>query len=248
MSSGFLGEFAEGKIVLEKGLRNAWEINDRFITGWVELSYSILSYFEGDGDSVVDHAQKSIKCFEDSGAEVQVGITWSFLGAGYYLRGEYDKAIDPAEKGLKLAIESGLPFTVSWCYSNLAMIFRAAGDLKHARECAERSIKLAQEHKIKNCEGVAWMLLGSIKGKMDPARIDEAQQHIGHGISIVEELRQKSCYALGYLLSGELFVEAGRKEEALENLKKAESFYLEMKVTPKSYWLKRTREALAKLE
>jgi len=37
-------------------------------------------------------------------------------------------------------------------------------------------------------------------------------------------------------------------EEARENLKQAEAMYLEMKVTPKSYWLKRTQEALAKLE
>jgi len=52
---------------------------------------------------------------------------------------------------------------------------------------------------------------------------------------------------MGYLLLGEFFVSAGRKEEALENLKKAEALYLEMEVTPKSYWLTRTKDALKKL-
>ena len=58
------------------------------------------------------------------------------------------------------------------------MILCAAGDLMRARECAEKSLKLAQEYKIKNCEGMAWILLGTLKGKMDPACIDEAQQQI----------------------------------------------------------------------
>jgi hypothetical protein len=34
----------------------------------------------------------------------------------------------------------------------------------------------------------------------------------------------------------------------LENLKKAEAMYLEMKVTPKSHWLTRTQEALRRLD
>ena len=100
---------------------------------------------------------------------------------------------------------------------------------------------------MKNCEGMAWMLLGSLKGKMEPALIDEAQYQIRKGITIVEELRQRPLSAIGYILSGELFADVGRNEEALETLKKAEALYLEMKVTPKSYWLARTREALAKL-
>jgi tetratricopeptide (TPR) repeat protein len=248
MSSGFLGEFTEGKIVLEKGLRNAWEINDRFITGWGEVSHSVFSYFEGDGDSVVDHAQKAIKCFEDSGAEVQLGMAWSFLGAGYYLHGEYETAREQADKSLSMQEKIGIPFLTAWCLFSLALILRDTGDLMRARESAEKSLKLTQEHKIKNLEGLACMLLGSIKGKMDTVNIDEDQHQIRNGIKIVEELRLRPLSAIGYLLSGELFADAGRKEEALENLKKAESFYLEMKVTPKSYWLKRTREALAKLE
>ena len=91
------------------------------------------------------------------------------------------------------------------------------------------------------------MLLGSLKGKMEPERIDEAQHQIQKGIMIVEELRQRPLFAIGYLFLGELFADAGRREEALENLKKAEALYIEMKVIPESYWLRRTQEALEKL-
>jgi len=43
----------------------------------------------------------------------------------------------------------------------------------------------------------------------------------------------------------ELSADAGRREEALENLKKAEAMGLEMGM---GYWLARTQEALARLE
>jgi predicted negative regulator of RcsB-dependent stress response len=91
------------------------------------------------------------------------------------------------------------------------------------------------------------MMLGSIVGKADPAQIDVAEKHIGQGISILEELKLRAWYAQGYLFLGELFADAGKKDKAIENLKKAEAMYLEMKVTPKSHWLTRTQGALTRL-
>jgi hypothetical protein len=84
-------------------------------------------------------------------------------------------------------------------------------------------------------------------GKADPTHIDDAMLAIHKGISMLEERKARALSVQGYLFLGELFADVGGKKEALENLKKSESMYLEMKVTPKSCWLKRTREALAKL-
>jgi len=248
MSLGFLGEFAEGKIVLGNGLQTVWKTDNRLDIGWVEINHTALSFWEGDGDSTVDHARKAIKCIEEAGFEFIVGFAWMMLGAGYYLQGEYEIAREHVDKGFRIQEKIDLPFQKAWGSWFLATILCAVGDPMRARECAEKSLTLAQEHKIKNVEGIVWMLFGSIKGKKNPAYIDEAQHQIRKGITIVEELSQRPLAALGYLLSGELFSDAGRKKEALENLKKAEAMYLEMKVTPKSYWLKRTQEALAKLE
>jgi tetratricopeptide (TPR) repeat protein len=246
---GFLGEIGEGKAVLEKGLRNALEVaKNQWAVGWVELNYSVLYYFEGDGLNTIDHAQKAIKYLEEARVNAIIGYAWTLSGVGYYLLGEYETARDYAEKGLKTQKEVGLPIAIPYQYWVLALIHLAAGDLEHAKECAEKSLKLSQDFSSKATEGWAWIGLGSIKGKADPTRIDEVQQNIRHGISILEERKGKLWYTLGYLFLGELLADAGRKDEALENLKKAESLYLEMKVTPKSYWLNRTREALAKLE
>ena len=109
-------------------------------------------------------------------------------------------------------------------------------------------MKLSNQSQARGFEAQAWMALGSIEGKTDPARTDVAAEHIRQGISIAEECKARAFAAQGYLFLGELFTEAGKKEDALENLKKAEAMYLEMKVTPRSHWFARTQEALHRLE
>jgi tetratricopeptide (TPR) repeat protein len=170
------------------------------------------------------------------------------LGGGYYLRGELDKAIGAGEKSLKLAKELGMPFMICWSYWFLAMTLRAIGDLRRAGECAEEALRISQECNGKSCEGMSRVLLGCMVEEMTPAIIEEAHDQIRHGISIVEELKSKSWSAIGYLHLGEFLANAGRKEEALKSLKTAETLYEEMEVTPESYWLTRTKDALKKLE
>ena len=52
--------------------------------------------------------------------------------------------------------------------------------------------------------------------------------------------------AQGYLFLGELLVDAGQRDAALDNLKRAVAMYREMGVGPR-YWLAPTQAALARL-
>ena len=94
---------------------------------------------------------------------------------------------------------------------------------------------------------MARVLLGCMVEEMTPAIIEEAEHQIRHGISILEDRKLKLWSPVGYLHLGEFLANAGRKEEAMESLKKAESLYQEMEITPESYWLTRTKDALKKL-
>jgi tetratricopeptide (TPR) repeat protein len=246
-SLGWMGRIKEGTDVLEKGFRNACEVNDKYVMGLTQMIHSTITYWAGYGDSTIAHAQEAIKILEEAEISLGLDIVWTMLAAGYYLNGEYDKAIDPGEKGLKLAKDMGVPFFLSWIYWHLAMILRATGDLRRARECAGEALSISQECNGKSCEGVARVLLGCMVEGMTSAIIEEAQHQIRQGISILEDCKLKPLSALGYLLLGEFLASAGRKEEAMESLKKAEALYKEMNVTPESHWLTRTKDALKKL-
>jgi tetratricopeptide (TPR) repeat protein len=248
LAMGALGMFEEGKHVLTKGLNISYQADARWAMGWVEHLYSVLFYYEGDANETIAHAEKAIRFFEETGNNFFAGNAWSVLGVGYYLRGNYTTAIQHIEKGIRIQKEEGVPTMLPYSYAFLASGYSAIGDLEHARRSAEEGLKVSQDVKTKAFEGCLWIQLGSIMGKAESSQVDEAQRIIQKGISILEERKARALYAQGYLVLGELFADAGRREEALENLKKAESLYQEMGVTPKSHWLKRTQEGLAKLE
>ncbi|OGP52270.1 MAG: hypothetical protein A2Y79_13375 [Deltaproteobacteria bacterium RBG_13_43_22] len=243
-----LGSFEEAKPWLEKGIRNARELKDKFAIGWGELFYSILSFFEGDGDNTIAHARESLQFMEEAGFTLAIGVAWCFLGGGHYLRGEYDKARDHAEKGLKIQKESVGEGSVVICNSMLALILLDKGELGPARDFVEEVLKYIRDKNLRGREALAYIILGSIAGKADPSHIDEAKRYIQKGISKSEELKSRPTAVMGYLFLGELLVDAGQREEALENLKKAEALYREMGVNPSFYWPTRVAQALARLE
>ena len=88
------------------------------------------------------------------------------------------------------------------------------------------------------------MGLGRILGRTEKQQISKAEEYILHGMKILDELKMKPWYALGYFYLGELYVNAGQKEKALENLKKAEAMFQKMGM---DYWLAETGKVLAEL-
>lgn len=245
---GFLGRLDEGKYVLNKALVHALDVNDKFGIGFIEFMHSSISYWEGDGSSTCSHAMKALKNFEEAGVDSLDGVSWIMFGEGYYILGDYEISIEHAEKGLKIQKRVGLPYVTAWSHWHLAMIYFFTGDLEKTKEHTELALKLSQETSARPCEGISLILLGCQECKTDPGSFNKAYENILHGISMLNEMEVLPSLALGYLLLGKFLADVDRPDEAKENLKKAESMYLEMKVTPNSYWLKHTREDLAKLK
>ncbi len=117
-------------------------------------------------------------------------------------------------------------------------------DLKNARSVTEEALKLSEKNNGKDVEGLSRSLLGRILGKENPMQIERAEEFILKGIEILKGLKIRALYSQGYLFLGELYLNAGKKEKALENLKRAEGMFREMGM---DYWLGKTQELLATL-
>ena len=118
------------------------------------------------------------------------------------------------------------------------------GDLERASFHAEQALNLSFKNKERENEGLSRILLGRIIGKKEKSRSDEAQQFIAEGIKILEDLKLRPLYAMGYLSLGEFHADRGGTKAALAALKKAESLFQDMGM---DYWLARTQEVLARL-
>jgi tetratricopeptide (TPR) repeat protein len=238
-SLGSLGEFTKGEQLCEKALSFAHKINHFYSIGIAELCYGLLFMDKGDGENVVKHFQSCIEYLEKSQGVIHLALALSNLGYGYYLLGELETALKSMEKGLKM--QMGIGFSVSFIHWHLSSVHFDLGHLNEAKVHAEQALNLAQASHQKWTEGISWLQQGRVHGKMEGVQLHKAEEYILQGMKILEELETKPSYAGGYFNLGELYANAGQKEKALKNLKKAEAMFQEMGM---DYWLARTRKLL----
>ena len=73
-------------------------------------------------------------------------------------------------------------------------------------------------------------LIGKTISKINASKFNEAEQIIPEAIQIAKNIESKPAEAFGYLCLGEIYADSGQKSKALDNLKKAEAMYQQMKM------------------
>jgi tetratricopeptide (TPR) repeat protein len=241
---GYLGKFAQGEQACEKAISLAQEGDNLYSIANVEFFYGCMFIPKGDGENAVKHLQKSIEYFEKLQAHVVLPVTLSLLGMGYYLLGDPGKALGLLEKGLKMRTYTEVPGFLSLKHLTLSSAHLGLGNLNEARVHAELALNLGKTNHERYCEGISWLQLGRTAGKMEKSNIEKAEEYILQGMKILDELETKPAYAQGCFSLGGLYAEAGQKEKALENLKKAEVMFQEMGM---EFWLAQTKKILQML-
>jgi tetratricopeptide (TPR) repeat protein len=245
MATGLLGDFEEGEALCEKALRFALETGDLVSVAMIHHAYGWMLNFKGDGKNVVEHLQESIRYCEEIQLIVVLGHLNSGLGWGYYMLGDMETAREHAERAIRIQGDTGIPFLLSCAYHTLSVVHLDSGNLEEARRCADEALKLSQNNNEKWAEGVSRILLGRVLGKAEKSQFTEAEECILQGIKIQDELRLEPWSYTGYLYLGELYAATGKKEKALETLKKAKVAFQEMGM---DYWLRRTQEVLERVK
>jgi tetratricopeptide (TPR) repeat protein len=244
LSLAMLGNFEKGTTYFERGLRIILAINHLASLGVAETMYGLSFVAKGDGINAIKHFQEGIRHFEESSTVLIYGMSWSGLGSGYYYLGDLEAARKHLEKGLDITTQGISEWWISFHYLYLSKIHLDLGDPKNSRSFIEEALKLSQKNSEKHLEGASWTWLGRILGKTDPSQSDKAEEYILKGIKILEEMNVKPWCSEGYLCLGELYADTGKREKALQNLKKAEGMFKEMGM---DYWLARTQGVLGRL-
>jgi tetratricopeptide (TPR) repeat protein len=239
-----LGDFAKGTAYFDRGLRVISAINHLASLGVAEMTYGLLFLAKGDGINAIKHFEKSIKHIEEGRTLLISGVVWSGLGSGYYYLGDLEAAKKHMAKGLDITMRGGSEWWISFHYLYLSKIYLDLGDPKNSRSFIEEALKLSQKNSEKHLEGASWTWLGRILGKTDPSQSDKAEECIVRGIKILDEMSINPWCSEGYLCLGELYADIGKKEKALENLKKAVGMFQGMGM---DYWLARTKEVMRRL-
>ncbi|MGO9566603.1 MAG: adenylate/guanylate cyclase domain-containing protein [Desulfomonilaceae bacterium] len=244
VGTAICGDFDRGERLVEKALSFALEIDHLSTIGQIEFHYGVTLTMKGDGERATGHFEHAIKCMEESQTVFFLGAAWAWLGWAHSLMGQSKTAVDLTEKGLKMHTELGIAHWRDlfhwWC----SVAYFEQGDMEQARTHAELALQFSLENNAKQAEGLSRIYLGRVLAKTETSQIESAEQQILQGISLLEELGLAVQYSCGYLWLGEVYAESGRREEALETLKKAEGMFQEMGM---DYWLGKAQEALGRL-
>jgi class 3 adenylate cyclase/tetratricopeptide (TPR) repeat protein len=244
LSLAMLGNLEKATEYFEKSLRSALAINHLASLGILETTFGLMFIIKGDGSNAIKHFQNCIRYYEESKTVLMFAVSWSGLGGGYYHLGDLEAAKKNIDRGIELTNRGGSLWWKSFHYLYLSKIHFDLGDQKSSRNAIEEALKISQKNSEKHFEGAAWVFLGRILGKADPSQSNTAVKHILKGIKILDVLKIKPWCAEGHLYLGELYANTGNREDALDNLRKAESMFQEMGM---SYYLPKTQEILSKL-
>lgn len=244
MSLGGLGRFAEGERLLEKGLSFARDVNNLISIAMIEMFYGVFCFYRCEPESQVKHWRTSIDYLEKSQRHIFLGQVWAWLGVSYLWTGQTHNALQCAKKGLKTHTELGLTLFRGSIHSCLSGIYLALGNFKEALAHAEQALDLSRKNNERYHEADSMLALGRATAAANRMKFDEARELMLQGINLFEELQIRPRYAVGLFYLGELYANAGQKEAAIENLKKAEGLFRDMGI---DYWLDKTAKVLATL-
>jgi tetratricopeptide (TPR) repeat protein len=212
--------------------------------GLIEQSYGRFYYEKGDGENMAKHLRSCIEYYEKSKFEMVLGVVWGMLGKAYLFLGQTELALQCVQKGLDMHKAVGVSLWLGYRYTVLGEIHFELGDFENAVGYCKQAVPLCQNNNEKPEEAQALISLGRVVGLTSASGFEEARDLILKGTNMLLELEQKPRYATGCFHLGELFSNAGQREEAMEKLKQAEQMFQEMGM---DYWLARTRGILARL-
>ncbi len=244
-AESMLGRFEEGKTSMEKSLAFARRINNPESVIITLTFYGAVSWLRGDGKAATKYFGEVLPYVDSISSSFQAAAICSQMALAYLLQDHLEAAAELMKKGLILFERSHLRTfeeSVFWIKGWLEM---EQGLFSEAVCSLRKSVEASTAGKNRCIEGIGRIFLGRAMFKEDASTYRQAKATLLQGMQICEELGIRPIYAEGCLFLGELYVDAGEKPEALEQLRRAQSMFRDMGM---DYWLSKTQTLLNKLE
>jgi len=219
-------------------LNNAEPPHNELAGATTENNFGLLYLLKGYGKLALERFQKSLTLLEEINYLRMIPNTLVRMGNAYAIVGDFDRALESIERGLKLR-NMEHPFIQYVDNISLAEIQYETSDYNKAALYAEKALEISKKSNIKWAEGKTNILLGCISRQQEKSQIKKAEAFILYGITKLEEVNYKWMIAKGYSELGELYRSAGRKEDTINALKKAELIFVELRTV---YYLARIHE------
>ncbi len=244
-ASSILGRFEESKTFLEKSLAFARRINNPESVIVALTLYGQASWTRGDGKAAAKYLGELMPYVDGMSSPFLAAATCSLMAVAHLLQGDLEAAAGSMKKFSILFERShGSAFVenVFWIQGWVEM---ELGLLRKAVCTLGESVEVATADKNRTLEGMGKIWLGRAMFKEDASTYGQAEASLLQGMQICAELGMRPTYSEGCLFLGELYIDAGEKPKAWEQLGRAQSMFQNMGM---DYWLSKTQTLLKKLD
>ncbi|HME45218.1 MAG TPA: adenylate/guanylate cyclase domain-containing protein [Syntrophorhabdales bacterium] len=243
-ATGYMGSLDRAKVIFEKGISAAQEIENLYSLGLTETLYGYVFCDYGDGKEGLSHFTRAIHYLEKGQIFILLGLAWAGVGWSHYFMGEPKAGLPFIEKGLKIHSDAGISYDLSVHYYFLGVIHFDLGNLELAHTYIQQALKLAQRYNEVYYVALALPMLGRILGSRDTTQLREAEDHVLQGIHLLDDLKVKPQVGIAHLCLADVYAHANEAQKALQSLKIAEVIFEEIGA---EYWLAKTRGFLKML-
>ncbi len=231
---GHMGEFERGRHYLGKALAMALDIGDLATLGATRFYFGWLYYAQGEYAQAKPHFEKCIAHFTETKWHMGVAFASCLLGQLNFILEDTVAGTKQAELGIRMYLERNIGLYHSWCKWVMGSIYLALPHLAKAEKAMQEALSLSRKNNELGVEGLALVGLGRVFGKKTPSDLEPALERITAGLAILDQLKMRPWKAQGLMYLGELYLNAGQEEQAVDILERAEATLREMEMT---YWV-----------
>ena len=243
-----LGLFAEGRALVEEGLRIAETAAHPGSLMFAASGIGQLALLQGDLPRAIPRLERAVALLQDmapgAGRPANFVRNIAALGAAYTLDGRVAEAVRLLTRALeRISATKGGPS--DWlCHLSLGEAQVLAGRLAEAHAHAESALAIARKLPNRGHQAYILRLLGEIAARREPPEADQAEAHYRQALALTEALGMRPLQAHCHLGLGTLYTQVDRPAQARAELSAAIALYRGMEMT---FWLPRAEATLAQI-
>jgi tetratricopeptide (TPR) repeat protein len=205
-----MGEFREGFLHGEEGLRLAEAADDAYSLIFAVCGIGTLHVLKGDAGAAIGPLERGLALCRSLHLPVGLPLVTCALGSAYTLAGRPDEAIPLLEEGARVGLAIGRVGGHSLIVVRLGEAYLHAGRLEDAAAAARDAIALARDKGARGHEAYALRLLGEVERRRPGGDPETAGQALGQAAALAEELSMRPLLAHCQVSRAQLERAAGR--------------------------------------
>ena len=236
-----LGEFAEGIIHGEEGLRIAEMVDEPYSLMFACFGVGTLALLKGELQQAIRMFERGLELYRVWSLPLLFPVTASSLGLAYALSGRLAEAIPLLEQAVEQAASMKLMTSRSIFVARLAEGYLLANRTDDAVPLAGRALELSREQKERGHEAYALRLIAEVAAHSIPLDAHKAEAYYRQAVELADALGMRPLLAHCHLGLGKLHRRTGNRPGAEKHLATATALFREMDIR---FWLEKGQAEL----